>query len=149
MRLFRVDEFDEEFISEKLIEIYSRATDWLWFSTSLHPDFFNREEIKDTLTRLSQEGVSIRVLLDEDVDVDARREKVPWIFDRERIEVRQSTHDISHRVISDRTDLRLEKDHKPAEKGAANLIAMDAAEDLKNPYRNEFDEWWDLAKAVN
>lgn len=148
MNLFRVDEFDEEFISEKLLEMYERAEEWLWFSSSLHPDFFNRTEIQETITNLAENGVSIRILLNEEVDVERRRDQVGWIFDQRGIQIRQSDEDISHRVITDRNDLRLEKDHDISQKGAANLIAMDAVADLHQPYKDEFEGWWNSAQSV-
>ncbi len=148
MKLYRVDEFDEGFISEKLLKIYDRASEWIWFSTNLHPAFFNRDDIREKLLDRADSGVTMNILVDREVNLDSRKEEVEWVFNHENIQVKQSRDIVQHRVISDKTDLRLEKDHDMQEKGAANLIAMNAAEELESPYRREFEDWWESAQPV-
>lgn len=148
MKVLRVDEFDEEFITDKLIEIYEDTEDYLWFSTSLHPEFFSREDIRDTISDLCDRGVTINILLDEEVSAEERRQELPWVFENDCIEIKQSENEIPHRVISDGDHLRLEKPHTIQQKGAANLIAMNAVGGFREPYINEFEEWWESALLI-
>lgn len=142
MRLEELDEFDGDLISDRLSTIFSDTEKYLWLSTSLYPDFYNQSEIKESLEKLADKDVEIRVLLDEDVDIEDRRERVNWLFTLPSAKIRHSEKNIPHWVIADGNNLRLEKSHESGRHGGPNLIVSDADKMLSDVFETRFEKFW-------
>jgi hypothetical protein len=139
----REDEFNESEVRELFVNIFSNTNKELLLSTDLDPDFYNDQDIQESMRNVSNEkDVDIRILLDARVDAEERRKQVPWISDLENVDIRQSKKDIPHWLISDGRDVRLEKPHNPNQKGAPYLVVRDLDPTVADVLDQRFNTWW-------
>lgn len=143
----------EDFV-EPICSLLEAAENFVDMSTSLYPDFYNKDELKDAIKTCVKKVIKFRILLDKDADIDALKKEIPWIFDLQdkyldTLEIAQASGDISHWILVDEISLRLEEKHKYEEKLILrNLYIQNPPLIIAKTYIRQFDIWWDTAERV-
>ena len=143
----------EDFV-KPVCGLIKAAENFVDMSTSLYPDFYNKDELKDAIKTCVKKVIKFRILLDSGANIDTLKEKIPWIFDLQdkypdTLEIAQASGDISHWILVDEISLRLEEKHKYDEKLILrNLYIENPPLIIAKTYIRQFDIWWDTAKRV-
>ena len=151
-----------EELEDTFRQVIGAASKSVWMSTALHPEFYSREGVKDTVIQAAQRVQEFRLLIDGRVDPLERLNKLPWLREliaSKKIEARHALGEISHWIIVDGgAYARLEKPHAVNEVGTRNLLLVIDADatrfvpSLVNTLREAvkwvFNKWWDVATPL-
>jgi len=145
------EEFEEP-ISDLLLE----GKNFVDMSTSLYPEFYNREKLKNAIKTCARSVWRFRILLDKETDIGELKKEVPWIFALRReypkkIEMAKAKEDITHHILIDEKYFRIEGKHKRdlgGELVLRNLIVVNPPRVIAARLIREFNGWWNSAEKI-
>lgn len=131
--LKEIKEGSEELVEEAIADLFNSAKLSVIMSTSLHTGFYNEDRVHHSLEDAARRVESFRILLDNDVDVEASKRELAWLFELKangRLELAKSNQSIPHWMVVDERSIRMEKPHPRGERGSSNLIIKNADANL-------------------
>jgi len=135
----------------KIIELLEAAHDRLWMGSRLHPDFYNREKVKQAMITTANKVNEFHLLFDTQANWQERKSQLPWIVDlvkNGRITIRKSEYPIPHWMVVDGKHFRLEKEHPQNVTKTSNLIIWDSFKPIADMLQDTFNSWWIQAGSI-
>lgn len=147
-----IQEVNEEDPEGYVIKLYNKASKYIWTSTSLNPEFYNRPKIIEAITNAVKRVESFHLIYDAVTDWNEIKEKVLWLsefVEKGKIKVRESLTRLSHWLIVDGSHFRLEKKHEHINVlKLRNLIVWDANTPVADKLTDMFAGWWHNATPI-
>lgn len=145
----------EEF-EEPISDLLLKSKNFVDMSTSLYPEFYNREKLKNAIKTCTQSVWRFRILLDKETDIGELKKEVPWIFALrgeypKKIEIAKAKEDITHHILIDEKYFRIEGKHKrdlSGEPVLRNLIVENPPRVIAARLIREFNGWWNSAEKI-
>lgn len=151
MELIRL-EGTEQF-KPKVIDLFMNARYEANVVSSLYPEFYNDDGVKNALQHCVENTKRFRLLIDDGKNIETTKSKLPWLIELKnkypnKLEIRFSDDpSLRHIMIIDNRNLRIEDTHE-CEKldNAKNLIIKDAPEPIVDAAVALFESWWTSGK---
>lgn len=145
----------EEF-EEPISDLLLKGKNFVDMSTSLYPEFYNREKLKNAIKTCARNVLRFRILLDKEVDIGELKKEVSWVFALKeeypkKIEMAKAKEDIAHYILIDEKYFRIEGEHKHdlgGELVLRNLIVENPPRIIAVQLIREFNGWWNSAEKI-
>lgn len=145
----------EEF-EAPISDLLLKGKNFVDMSTSLYPEFYNREKLKNAIKTCARSVLRFRILLDKETDIGELKKEVPWIFALrgeypKKIEMAKAKEDITHYILIDEKHFRIEGEHKHdlgGELVLRNLIVENPPRIIAARLIHEFNGWWNSAEKI-
>lgn len=137
---------------EKIVQLLNSSEKTVWMSSSVQPDFFNKEDVRAAMEKACSSVSEFHLLLSSEVDWEERRQALPWLAnlaDDNRITIKKSQEMIPHWLFIDGKNFRLEKGHleeKPLTTN--NLIIWNATKPIADMLQAKYEQWWNQSNSV-
>ena len=146
----------EEF-EEPISDLLLKGKNFVDMSTSLYPEFYNREKLKNAIKTCAQNVLRFRILLDKEVDIGELKKEVSWIFELKKeypeiVEIAKAKEDITHHILIDEKYFRIEGKHKrdlSGEHVLRNLIVENPPRIITLQLLHQFNSWWNNSEKVD
>jgi len=125
---------------EKIIELLNSAKKFVWQSSGLNEEFYNKEKVREAITNCAKRVRDYRLIVVG--DAKTKLDKVKWIRDLP-ITIRENRDkSVLHWLIIDGKHYRFEKPHLEEKTGAGNLICWNMDSMYSRILERRFLRWW-------
>ncbi len=131
-------------------KLFSKAENLVWMSTSLYPDFYNRDNVREAVEKAAYRVEDFRMLIDNMVDEKERLSKIPWLkklIKEGKIKIKKAAYEIRHIIIIDKKIVRIEEYHPANRRAEGNLLVEDPLIILIEA--TLFNRWWRDARDLD
>jgi hypothetical protein len=148
----RLEEVLNQSPEEKIVQLLNCSQKTVWMSSSVQPDFFNKNDVKEAMEKASRRVSAFHLLLSSEVDWETRRQALPWLVALEnenKITIKKSKEMIPHWLFADGKNFRLEKGHleeKPLMTN--NLVIWNATKPIAEMLQAKYEQWWNQSNSV-
>jgi len=150
----KTEETDKsEITKKKIVNLLQKSKEYVWMSSGLNKDFYNDEDVKNTMKDAFKRVKQVKIIIDG--DAEAKKTEVSWLFDlakqlNGKLQIRQASERLLHWLIVDGKHFRLEKPHITGEIGVNNLFVCNVEPPaISEILMRKFDKWWLAARPVD
>lgn len=148
----RIEEVIEEDPEIHIIKLYNKASKYVWTSTNLYPEFYNRPKVVEAIQKAAERVGNFFLLHDSSlIDWDEIRTRLTWmseLVEKGKVIVRKSTARLRHWLIIDGSHFRLAKEHLGTTSTPKNLIVWNANKPIADKLVNIYAGWWHNATPI-
>lgn len=132
--------------TKEIPNLLSKANRYVYWTTALHPPFFNAAQVKNAIADVVGRGVHLKILVDSDSEID----EVAWLEELWKsgvVEIRRTKSSRPHRIVVDGRHLRREPRHLSTTQGDRNFIIYDTV--FAQNEEIEFLRMWETSEEVS